>query len=237
MKRKRSLHHFLFFPAIVLLCIIPSANAAAQAGLLGDVNDDEAITIIDALLVAQYYVDMNPDNFISENADVDSTGSINIIDALLIAQFYVGIIDEFPGQSTPVPEPEQTPFPTDAREVYINEPFTLQYEETVKLASFDFYISLKDVVDSRCPTDLVCVWEGEAEVSLNCFSSVEDFGLINIKEPPAEPDSETIVDEVNDTTVYVYHIECQAVNPYPQTQDGIPLEEYVVTFVCRVAMP
>ncbi|MBN2736137.1 MAG: alpha-galactosidase [Spirochaetales bacterium] len=61
----------------------------------GDVNDDETVNIVDALLVAQHYVQIIPDVFIEENADVNCDNTINIVDALLIAQYYVGLIDEF----------------------------------------------------------------------------------------------------------------------------------------------
>lgn len=61
----------------------------------GDVNDDGIIDIVDALLVAQYYVGINPENFHAERADVNCDGGVDIIDALLIAQYYVGLIDEF----------------------------------------------------------------------------------------------------------------------------------------------
>ncbi|MBN2738344.1 MAG: cellulase family glycosylhydrolase [Spirochaetales bacterium] len=61
---------------------------------LGDVNDDGIVNIVDALLVAKYYVDKTV--VLNEaNADVDCNSAINIIDALLIAQFYVKIINNF----------------------------------------------------------------------------------------------------------------------------------------------
>ncbi|MBN2441404.1 MAG: hypothetical protein JXJ04_08655 [Spirochaetales bacterium] len=63
--------------------------AATYSILRGDVNGDGSIDIIDALLTAQYYVGLNPQNFIPGAADVDSDGSITIVDALLIAQYYV----------------------------------------------------------------------------------------------------------------------------------------------------
>jgi hypothetical protein len=66
--------------------------------LLGDVDEDDDVDIIDALLVAQYYVNLNPDNFNPDAADVDASGAIDIVDALLIARKYVGSIDEFPGE-------------------------------------------------------------------------------------------------------------------------------------------
>ena len=66
--------------------------------ILGDVNSDDMVDIVDALLVAQHYVDLNPENFNPDAADVDASGSIDIVDALLIAQKYVGLIDTFPGE-------------------------------------------------------------------------------------------------------------------------------------------
>lgn len=64
-------------------------------GNLGDVNSDGSIDVIDALLVAQYYVGLNPSNFDSSVADTNCDGTINIVDALLIAQYYVGLVSQF----------------------------------------------------------------------------------------------------------------------------------------------
>jgi len=62
---------------------------------LGDVNSDRTINIVDALLLAQFYVGPNPLNFNQNNADTNCDGSINIGDALLIAQYYVDLISTF----------------------------------------------------------------------------------------------------------------------------------------------
>jgi endoglucanase len=61
----------------------------------GDVNGDNTIDIIDALMTAQYYVGITPGGFIARNADVDCDGSITIIDALMIARYYVGLLSSF----------------------------------------------------------------------------------------------------------------------------------------------
>jgi endoglucanase len=62
---------------------------------LGDVNSSGSIDIVDALLVAQYYVGLNPSNFNAGAADTNCDGSVNIVDALIIAQYYVGLVDHF----------------------------------------------------------------------------------------------------------------------------------------------
>ncbi|MBN2440051.1 MAG: alpha-galactosidase [Spirochaetales bacterium] len=68
---------------------------ATPTGTLGDANGSGSIDIVDALVIAQHYVGLNPSNFISANADVNCDGSIDIVDALLISQYYVGLIGSF----------------------------------------------------------------------------------------------------------------------------------------------
>ncbi|MBN2442523.1 MAG: cellulase family glycosylhydrolase [Spirochaetales bacterium] len=61
----------------------------------GDTNGDGVIDIIDALLTAQYYVNLNPADFNPAAADTNCDGTVDIIDALLIAQYYVNLISGF----------------------------------------------------------------------------------------------------------------------------------------------
>lgn len=63
---------------------------------LGDVNSDGNVNVADALLISQYYVGINPNNFDYSKADTNCDGSVNITDALLVAQYYVGAITSFP---------------------------------------------------------------------------------------------------------------------------------------------
>jgi hypothetical protein len=64
--------------------------------LKGDANGNGTVDIVDALLIAQYYVGSNPIGFIAANADTNCSGGIDIVDALLVAQRYVGLIASFP---------------------------------------------------------------------------------------------------------------------------------------------
>jgi enterochelin esterase-like enzyme len=63
--------------------------------MTGDTNGDGVIGIVDALLIAQYYVELDPEGFIPGNADTNCDGEIGIVDALLVAQYYVGLINNF----------------------------------------------------------------------------------------------------------------------------------------------
>ena len=61
------------------------------SGIWGDVNGDGNVTIIDALLIAQHYVEIEVPDIDLSRADVSRDGTINIIDALIIARYYVGL--------------------------------------------------------------------------------------------------------------------------------------------------
>lgn len=73
----------------------PTPVPTTPGGNIGDVNSDGSVNIVDALLIAQYYVDLNPSNFNINNADTNCDGSVNIVDALLVAQYYVNLIYSF----------------------------------------------------------------------------------------------------------------------------------------------
>jgi lysophospholipase L1-like esterase len=94
---------------ICMLCFTGCISAGAQT--LGDVNGSGGVDIVDALLVAQYYVGLNPANFNSSVADTNCSQAIDIVDALVIAQYYVGLISQFPCASTPAPTVAPTAVP------------------------------------------------------------------------------------------------------------------------------
>jgi arabinan endo-1,5-alpha-L-arabinosidase len=100
---------------IAVLVLIAVLSAACFAQTLGDANGSGSVDIVDALLVAQYYVGLNPQNFNIAYSDVNCDGSSNIVDALLVAQYYVGLISGFSACS-PAPTQSATPAPTAAGE-------------------------------------------------------------------------------------------------------------------------
>ena len=118
----------MIFVLFVLFLLITNVFSVE----LGDVNEDNLINIIDALLTAQYYVGQNLVLFNEVAANVNCDDSISIIDALLIAQYYVGSISEFPGCSpSPVPNPSPTPVITRPYVVVYMEKYTVQVGEIV----------------------------------------------------------------------------------------------------------
>jgi hypothetical protein len=76
-----------------LVCFLLSTSVYGQDP--GDVNEDGVVNIIDALMIAQYYVGFDPPGFNDAFADVDSNGDISIVDALKVAQYDVELITTF----------------------------------------------------------------------------------------------------------------------------------------------
>ena len=90
-------------------------SVTVSARIPGDVNADSFIDIIDALLIAQYYVGQYPEGFVTVNGDVNDDGSVDIVDALLVARYYVGLEESLPVSMpvpTAVPWDTPTPIPT-----------------------------------------------------------------------------------------------------------------------------
>lgn len=77
-------------------------------------------------------------------------------------------------------------------------------------------ISVEHVSDSRCPTGVVCVWEGEATVYLYVRTqNVQELVLSTVRQPK--------------DTVQNYEIELVDVSPYPDISREIEQEDYEVT--------
>lgn len=85
------LMHLSFITGILLLNTV-----FAETTLLGDVNQDGEVCIIDALMIAKYTNDLNPQPFNPDNASVNCDGVIDISDAYMVAEHYVGIRNYFP---------------------------------------------------------------------------------------------------------------------------------------------
>ncbi len=136
--RKRKIEFVTIILSFVLFCIGP---VCANAQACGDVNNSGASDIVDALLIAQYYVGLSPATFIASVADVNASGNIDVVDALLIAQKYVGLISSLncaTQTATPVATPTATPTatvsgtpPTKTVRVFWLRPNDVPYNQAV----------------------------------------------------------------------------------------------------------
>ena len=107
-------------------------------------------------------------------------------------------------------------------EELLPETFNLVLEEDFKLGDeFELFnkslmFSIVEINDSRCPSDVVCVWEGKADVRINMDSPQSGSILLST------------YDNLKDT-VGGYSFELIDVSPYPISTETIKLEDYKVT--------
>lgn len=88
---------------VILFLLFCAGQSFAAA--CGDVNTSGSVDILDALVISQYTVGLNPANFNIAVADVNNDGTVTIVDALMVAQLYVGLISQL---SCPVVTPTPT---------------------------------------------------------------------------------------------------------------------------------
>ena len=103
------------------------------------------------------------------------------------------------------------------------EPENLEPDGIVLFEEGNSLIELVGIEDSRCPSDVSCIWAGNAAVSMRLVqnSTFTDFVL------HSNPGENTGVGEL---TVMEFTIELIDVNPLPtsETLGNIALEEYTV---------
>jgi hypothetical protein len=106
--KKRNLSAKIVF-MIFMLLVLCTGQIFSQT--CGDVNSSGTIDIVDALILAQAYVGLQPANYDPSVADVNANGVVDIVDALIIAKYYVGLTATLDCGSTVTPGP--TPAPGD----------------------------------------------------------------------------------------------------------------------------
>ena len=82
-------------------------------------------------------------------------------------------------------------------------------------------ISILNVEDSRCPADVLCIWQGEAKISLNVIKDSKNLGnfvLSTLKEKS--------IQRFDNFTIKLVEVE-----PYPNSKKEIMLSDYVITLV------
>jgi hypothetical protein len=86
--------------------------------------------------------------------------------------------------------------------------------------------------DSRCPSNVMCVWQGRAVVRLHATVDGVDRGEVTASLDPGSqrsPDLDAVVDR--------YVISLTDLQPYPQTGQSQPIDQRVATMHVRVSTP
>lgn len=116
----------------------------------------------------------------------------------------------------PGPETNSTYKLDDQIKVKINQNLTIESEGlSVKL--------LKITEDSRCPSDVTCIWAGQIGVLVNVSQNGKDLGNVNLILGPDKGLAEKKIDG--------YIIKLVEVSPYPISTKKIEPSDYVITII------
>lgn len=110
--------------------------------------------------------------------------------------------------------------------VNIDEEFTLYANDVVRLdINENFYFSFTSLIEeSRCPTDVVCVWEGQFIGSFTCPNCVTStFELTN----------RAGQENINRYEDLEYEVILLEASPKPVSTGSIALEDYLLRMVIK----
>lgn len=101
-------------------------------------------------------------------------------------------------------------------------PFNLSFGDTNQAPDDGVTVNFFEVVsDSRCPSDVTCVWEGESSVKLNLKVGTENENL-------TLSTHEMMGQGPQKDTIGAYIISLIEVTPYPISTVQVPDEEYEI---------
>jgi len=103
--------------------------------------------------------------------------------------------------------------------------FQLKAEQTAILESENIKMKFLNVTrDSRCPSDVACVWEGQVTILVNIKQNDQDLGNFKLTQIGGQ-------EKLAVQNFVGQKIELIEVNPYPKSTENIQLSDYVATLV------
>jgi hypothetical protein len=113
----------------------------------------------------------------------------------------------------------------DFSNLIFNDTIELSYRQCLYNPEDHFYICLDSVLnDSRCPTGVMCIWEGNAEVK---------FKFEKLNENPIFFNLNTHSSFTKDTIIDRYKISLVGVNPYPGIGIRYPQNIYKAKLIIK----
>ena len=174
---------------IMVLLLLLFSLSQTFAAACGDVNSSGSVDIVDALMIAQYTVGLNPSNFSTVVANVNGDSAITIIDALMVAQYTVGLLSQLScpaGTRTPTPTPTRTvtpactnkPAPVNVNVNFTGSAFTGSHQVVVEtdttLPKFTIFRPKDLGAGKKYP---ITAW-GQGACSTNGLSNTEYCGQL-----------------------------------------------------------
>lgn len=103
----------------------------------------------------------------------------------------------------------------------LDRPFRIRLDQTVAVAGTDLQVTFDDLVDSRCPTGVECVWEGSARVTLDAAAAAGAQRFSLDTHPDLGPTGEALG----------YAFQLLDVEPFPVIDQPVPREAHVATLI------
>ncbi|HSA98301.1 MAG TPA: DUF333 domain-containing protein [Candidatus Nitrosotenuis sp.] len=100
----------------------------------------------------------------------------------------------------------------------LNSPIKLHVNESTLIESENLQITLNDIQDSRCPSDVTCVWAGEAKVQLSLAHN-EQLGNLTL----------STMEKSSTASFDGYLFSLIKVDPYPTSTANITAADYQAT--------
>ncbi|TAK19380.1 MAG: hypothetical protein EPO37_04645 [Nitrosarchaeum sp.] len=102
----------------------------------------------------------------------------------------------------------------ESKEIKLDEPFMIKLHQRLSIDDLD--VEFSEIEDSRCPSDVTCIWEGRASITLHIYNQTQ-YQTITLT-----------TDETPTFHVSSYKIDLIDILPYPVSTKDIS-EEYVAT--------
>ena len=106
--------------------------------------------------------------------------------------------------------------------VLLNE-FQLRLNQTVSEPSNIDVKFLNVTGDSRCPSDVTCIWQGKSTIIINVMKNSQNVGNFSLTSGLGDKNATV---QISDG----YFLQLTKVEPYPTSGTKISLSDYVVTF-------
>ncbi len=101
--------------------------------------------------------------------------------------------------------------------------FDVRVGQTVQIAGETLTVTFERVAeDSRCPTNVKCVWEGDAVVRVTLQGQNAERGTLNLHTQAAA---------AREADFQKYRLRLVQLVPWPKDSGGIPAETYIATLV------
>jgi hypothetical protein len=110
--------------------------------------------------------------------------------------------------------------------IQLGVPFHTQFNQTATIQ--DLQIKIINLTDSRCPSDVTCVWQGQAKILVDINKGNQNLGnfslILNDKNLKAQSFDH-------------YSINLIEVNPYPISSNKTHLSDYDITLKLSLLSP